>query len=171
MTELHANSLPRIRDGLLSHHLEDQVLVYDATSDRVHLLDRTTGLVYQLLEESQRNEHGITAELARLSGCESSAELFELSVDELRRAGLLDDNETPNRPLTDVTRREMLRRLGIAGVAAMLIPAIATLTADKAYGQASCLPQCAPCTSDAQCCTHCDANIHTRCGLAKDICP
>jgi PqqD family protein of HPr-rel-A system len=165
------NSIPRIRAGLLHERLDNEVLVYDASSDRVHLLDPTTGFLYELLDQGQRNEQGITTELARLTGAASSEELFALSVDELRKAGLLEATEEPTRALEEITRRGMLQKLAIAGVAAVLIPAIATLTAGTVYGQGSCRPQCAPCTADAQCCTHCDASGGTQCGLVRDICP
>jgi PqqD family protein of HPr-rel-A system len=151
--------------------LDNEVLVYDAASDRVHLLDPTTGFLYELLEQGQRTEQGITTELARLSGTASSEELFALSVDELGKAGLLEETEEPTRALEEIRRRGMIQKLAMAGVAAVLIPTIATLTAGTAYGQGSCLPQCAPCTRDAQCCLHCDALRGTRCGLVNDVCP
>jgi hypothetical protein len=54
------NSVPRIRAGLLHERLDNEVLVYDAASDSVHLLDPTTGFLYELLEQGQRTEQGIT---------------------------------------------------------------------------------------------------------------
>jgi hypothetical protein len=131
------NSLPRVRPGLLRHELDGQVLIYDAREDRVHLLDTTTGHVFELLEQGERSREGIVSELATRMNSLESESLLQLSLDELRKADLLDDGaEMP--PLSDISRRELLRKVGLAG-AALLIPAIATLTATTAYAQASCL--------------------------------
>ncbi|HYN80872.1 MAG TPA: twin-arginine translocation signal domain-containing protein [Gemmatimonadaceae bacterium] len=134
------NSLPRVRPGLLRHQLDRQVLIYDARDDRVHLLDTTTGHVFELLEEGGRGREGIVAELATRMNAGESDSLLQLSLDELRKADLLDDVSAPVAPLTEINRRDLLRKVGMAGAAALLIPAIATLTATSAYAQASCLP-------------------------------
>jgi len=141
------NSLPRVRPGLLRHELDGQVLIYDAREDRVHLLDTTTGHVFALLEEGGRTREGIVAELAARMDALDSDGLLQLSVDELRKADLLDDGAAPVPPLSEINRRDLLRKVGMAGAAALLIPAIATLTSTPAYAQASCVNAgqlCAP---------------------------
>ena len=57
-----------IRPGLLRHRLDDQVLVYDARENRVHLLDLTTGWVLELLEEGRNTEEEIIAGIAKPLG-------------------------------------------------------------------------------------------------------
>ncbi|MEO7685261.1 MAG: hypothetical protein ABIU86_15130 [Gemmatimonadaceae bacterium] len=136
---MHMNLLPRIRAGLLRHQLDGQVLVYDAREDRVHLLDTTTGHVFELLEQGDRSREGIVSELAARMNSAESDSLLQLSLDELRKADLLVDGPTPVEPLSDISRRDLLRKVGFAGAAALLIPAITTLTAKRAYAQASCL--------------------------------
>src|SRR6266540_1606510 len=138
------NSLPRVRPGLLRHELDGQVLIYDAREDRVHLLDTTTGHVFELLEHGDRSAEGIVSELATRMNTVESESLLQLSLDELRKADLLED--APAVPaLSDISRRDLLRKVGLAGAAALLVPAIATLTATPAYAQASCLPAGATC--------------------------
>src|SRR5687768_9681297 len=134
------NLLPRVRAGLLRHQLDGQVLIYDARDDRVHLLDTTTGHVFELLEEGGRGREGIVAELATRMNAVESDSLLQLSLEELRKADLLDDVSGPVAPLSEINRRDLLRKVGMAGAAALLIPAIATLTATSAYAQASCAP-------------------------------
>jgi hypothetical protein len=134
------NPLPRVRAGLLRHQLDGQVLVYDAREDRVHLLDTTTGHVFELLEQGDRSREGIVSELARRMDSPETESLLQLSLDELRKADLLDDAAVSMAALSDITRRDLLRKVGLAGAAAVLIPAIATLTATSAYAQGSCLP-------------------------------
>ena len=92
-----------------------------------------------------------------------------LALEELRKADLLDD-ETPVREISDVTRRAMLVRLG--GVAAALIPAIATLVPASVSAQTSCFRDCVPCTRDEQCCSgKCKNNGNTLCGDIQGGCP
>ena len=146
------NTLPRVRPGLLRHRLDDQVLVYDPGDDKVHLLDPTTACVLDLLEEGKWSADRIMEEVARRVNVTPSEALLSLSLDELRKADLLDGRTAPLAPVTDVRRREMLRKLGLAGAAALLIPAITTITATPAYA-VSCLLFGATCTLSGQCCS------------------
>ena len=160
------NSLPRVRPGLLRHELDGQMLIYDAVQDRVHLLDSTTGQVYELLEEGGRTREGIVSELAARMSALDSDSLLQLSLEELRKADLLDDRAVPVAPLSEMNRRALLRKVGLAGAAALLIPAIATLTPGRAYAQGTCLPEGAPCSSlgGNPCC-------HDACPGPSDVCP
>jgi len=149
------NTLPRVRPGLLRHHLDEQVLVYDARDDKVHLLDPTTACVLELLEEGKWSADRIIDEVARRVNVAPSDALLALSLDELRKADLLDSSTATLPPVTDLRRREMLRKVGLAGAAALLIPAITTLTATPAYA-ASCILAgngCFPAGPNPACCS------------------
>jgi PqqD family protein of HPr-rel-A system len=145
------NTLPRVRLGLLRHRLDEQVLVYDPGDDKVHLLDPTTACVLDLLEEGKWSAERIMEEVARRVNVAPSEALLTLSLDELRKADLLDRSTAPLPPVTDVRRREMLRKVGLAGAAALLIPAITTITATPAYAL-TCAPEFAACHDTAGCC-------------------
>lgn len=148
------SSLPRVRPGLLRQRLDEQILVYDPREDKVHLLDPTSACVLDLLEEGGWARERISGEIARRMNVEASEELVSLSLDELRKADLLDTSSAPVAPVTDLRRREMLRKLGLAGAAALLIPAITTLTASPAYAIGTgCVLSPGACTSNAQCCS------------------
>lgn len=144
------NTLPRVRHGLLRHRLDDQVLVYEPGSDKVHLLDPTTACVLDLLEEGKWSASRIMDEVARRVNVAPSEALLSLSLDELRKANLLDTSAAPLAPVTDVRRREMLKKVGLVGAAALLIPAITTITANPAYA-VSLLGTGACCTVGGQC--------------------
>jgi hypothetical protein len=130
------NRLPTVRSGLLSHALDGQVLVYDTTGDRVHLLDPTTATVLELLQTGEWNYSALSAEIARRLGTPSGEQILELSINELHEAGLLDETIDKVAALPDVNRRELIRTLAAAGVAAVAIPTIASLTATIASAQA-----------------------------------
>jgi hypothetical protein len=130
------NRLPTIRTGLLSHALDGQVLVYDTTGDRVHLLDPTTAMVLELLRSGEWNRSTLCEELARRVGGQSGEAILELSIGELHEAGLLDESVEKVSGLPEVNRRELIRKLAAAGIAAVAIPTIASLTATIASAQA-----------------------------------
>ena len=146
--------LPRVRSGLLRHPLDEQVLVYDASSEKVHLLDPTTGCVLELLEEGGWTSEGITIEIAERLGTTPDEGFLSLAIDELRRAGMLETlSAVP--PLADVTRRDALRKLALTGASAMMIPAVATLMASSVNAQspggASVCEACSPAGSAGGC--------------------
>jgi hypothetical protein len=130
--------LPSIRPGLLRHRLDNQLLAYDPHEDRVHLLDPTTGCVLELLEEGGWTPETLLAELSARTGVSADADLLALSLEELRKADLLNETPAIPAPMTEVSRRQALRRVGAAGIAALLIPAIVTLTPTPAYAVTAC---------------------------------
>jgi hypothetical protein len=140
--------LPSLREGLLRHPLGDQVLVYDRTRDRIHLLDRVTASVVDSLERGD-TAAGIATQLEQRMNSNGGEDLLALALDELEKAELTENNvPTPVR-IADVTRREILRRFAMVG-AAVLVPTIITLTPNTASGQAS-VGCGSACTSTASC--------------------
>lgn len=141
--------LPRIRAGLRQHRIGDQVLIYDTANERVHLLDPTTAFVITLLQAGGWTWEGVRDELGSHLKVVPSDGFLTLALEELRRCELLEPSDA-HEPLGDVTRRDMLKRVAIGGAAALLIPTIATLTANTAYA-VTLLADCAVCTADNQC--------------------
>jgi hypothetical protein len=150
--EIRMSTLPRVRPGLLRHRLDEQILVYDPRDDKVHLLDPTSACVLDLLEEGGWSSERMIGEVARRLNVAANEDLVALSLDELRKADLLDSGATPVAPMTDLRRRDMLRKVGLAGAAALLIPAITTITAAPAYAQ-SCRLTPSACSLGIQCCS------------------
>jgi len=147
--------LPKVKAGLLTHHLDNQVVAYDTTDDRVHLLDSTTGTVLNLLSEKEWSADSIAAELKARTGVEATDDLVVLSVDELRKAELLETDAVAVPPLSDISRREAARRLAVAGIAAVLVPAVMSFSPSAASAQSACtgpsLPSGCPCSGNGNC--------------------
>ena len=135
--------LPYLREGLLQHPLDDQVLVYDSESGRVHLLDATTASVLKSLQLADSAET-IVAKLERDTGSDRGEELLQLALDELATAGLTKSAK----PMGEPTRREIVRRFAALGVAAA-VPVIISLTPNVASGAS--LSCGAACAATAQC--------------------
>ncbi len=144
--------IPRLKSGLVRHPLDEQVLVYDPQTEAVHLLDQTTGCVFELLQEGGWTAAGIEAELKLRLGVEQTDGLLALALAELRGSGMLVVDPAESLVPT-VDRRELLKKVASIGIAAFLIPAIATVTANPAYAGsgAGALGECAACTSSADC--------------------
>ncbi|WHZ25522.1 MAG: hypothetical protein OJF51_000317 [Nitrospira sp.] len=121
--------LPQAREEhLLVENLGDEVLVYDEDRNSAHRLNRTAALVWRQCD----GQHTIT-ELAALLHAELSIpadeELVLLTLDRLEKAHLL--RQPFQRPATvpNVSRREVIRRLGLSGALILLLPIIDTITA------------------------------------------
>jgi len=144
------NPLPRARSGLLRHPLDDQVLVYDSSGDRVHVLDQTSATVLELLQEGGWTREGIAHELAERLDAQSSADLVEVALDQLWNAGLLEETVLSNPAKPSLSRRQLIEKLTVAGASALLVPAIASLSATNAYAQTASGVG-TPCTAASQC--------------------
>ena len=166
-------TLSKVRTDVLSHHLDDQVVVYDPRSDAVHLLDRTTGCVMELLKEGGRSVDELTAELARRIGYAPSPGLLWLAIEELRRSGLLAECDAPRRLNggASMFRRSMLKKVAAAGATALIVPLVVSITPGDAYAQAStCLAHNACCVPGDTCCDAkdtCKADAPCKTGKCK----
>jgi hypothetical protein len=142
-------SLPRLRKGILRHPFVDQVLVYDTTQDRIHLLDGTTAAVVDSLEKGEAADT-IAAKLEHMQGTAGGLELLALALDELAKAELTERSTGDAAPMPEITRRKMIGKFAGLG-AAILIPAIVSLTPNSASAQASVFGCGSACTQTAQC--------------------
>jgi hypothetical protein len=145
--------------------MDEQSLVYDPRDDKVHLVDATTACVLDLLEEGGWGRDRMKTEVARRLNIDANDDLVSLSLDELRKADLLDTTDAEIPAVSDMARREMLRKIGIVGIGALLVPVITTLTATPAYAACTNLFAIgAACTRSAQCCSGlCDIGGTNRC--------
>jgi len=144
------SSLPRAKSGLVTHPIDNQVLVYSASEQAVHLLDPTTAAVLDLVQQGGWTREGAAAELRERLGVERSEDLVTLALSELKNVGLLMPAEQS--PEIVVDRREMLRKVAGLGIAAFLIPTIATVTANPAFATSGGTGiACSACGSSTSC--------------------
>jgi hypothetical protein len=125
------------------------VLVYDAAHDQIHLLDETTAVVAEALEQGASAEM-IAARLDTHGKIAAGEDLLALALDELEQANLTERESGAREALPELTRREMLGRFAAIG-AAVLVPAIVSLTPGTASAQATTLACGAPCVATTQC--------------------
>jgi hypothetical protein len=136
--------LPAARKSrLLVRELAEEVLVYDEEGHRAHCLNRTAALVWKSCDGKTP-----VARIAERVGGQLSTrvpeELVWLALEQLAEFDLLAGGARPPESPGLISRRGMLRRLGIA--AAVSLPLITSVVSPNAADAASpcdetnCLP-------------------------------
>ncbi len=144
--------LPSLRTGLRRHQLDGQLLVFDAQADQVHLLDGTTAAVVEMLDQGVSSD-AIAERLGAEEGTAAGATLLALALDQLAEARLVAASASAVAPIMETTRRQMIQRVAGLG-AALMVPAIVTLTPRRAYagtGQTNGTT----CSASTQCASRC----------------
>ena len=136
---------PRARRAkLVVRELADETLVYDVEGHRAHCLNRTAALVWELCD----GEHTVSLMAERMGerlSAQVPEELVRLALGQLADRGLLapvDFGPEPGPAL--VSRRAMVRRLGLAAAVALpLVTSIISPTpvmAQSPCNETSCPP-------------------------------
>ena len=135
-----AAKLPARRADLVLQAVGGELLVYDAGNHHAHALNRPAAFVLRHLDgraTAADLAQGLTRELGQPAG----EQAVLAAVQELAAAGLL---AAP----VDASRRRVVR-----GLAAALVPAVASVLVPRPAAAASCLPLGSTCTTTSQCCT------------------
>lgn len=152
----HVEPHPKARaSGLLVQDVAGETVVYDLDSQKAHCLNAATAAVWRACDGSRS-----VADLAALiPGADDRlpGDVVWAALLQLRSAGLLDAVPAPPPEIAGLSRRALLRRIGITGAAAAVAyPLITTITAPPAAAvgsPASCLNKNDPCIiANDQCC-------------------
>ena len=120
-------------DGLVVNELPEEIVVYDRESHKAHCLNRTAALVWKRCDGRTT-----PARIARLVsqdlGTPVGEDLVWYALEQLAKDLLLVEKVVPARetasaawPAARMSRRELVRRLGLAAVVAL--PLITTIVA------------------------------------------
>ena len=138
------NKIPQARtSGVVVEHLADEVLVYDLERDRAHCLNLAAARVWERCD----GKHSVT-EIATEVGNE---EAVWMAVEQLSRAGLLEEKIKRPAAANGVSRREVMKKIAVA--AAIGVPVVTSIVAPKASHAANCRPSGQSCNAAAQCCS------------------
>ncbi len=128
--------LPRARkDKLVTTELGGEKLIYDERRDKAHCLNRTAAIVWEHCD-GRTTVAEMARALERETGAAASSEMVWLALRQLERSHLLEEPVASPAQIAGMSRREMVRRLGIA--AAVTIPLVTTIVAPTAAEAASC---------------------------------
>ena len=125
--------LPRRREkDLLVRPLSDETLVYDLTRDKAHCLNPTAAAVWQHCD-GRTSVPELAAMLRRECHIAADDDVVWLALRQLQKARLLQERLQPPSELQRTSRRELIRRLGVAAA----VPIVMTILAPTARAQAS----------------------------------
>lgn len=137
------------KDGLVIQETSDEVLVYDLTSNKAHCLNQTAAFIWK----SCNGNNSIPDIIKRFeieTGVGVHEDLVWLAIDQLNDKNLLEKEITAK--FAGKSRREVIKKLGLATVVAL--PIVASLTAPTSVMAST---SCA-CTGPGDC-------------LAQTMCP
>lgn len=115
----------RKMEGLVTERVGGELLVYDGTRSEAHALNDAAALVFELCDGAT-SRATMAAEVARRSALPADEEIVEYALAELADAGLVVVDEPP---APGLTRRALMRRLGLTVVTAAALPVVESIVA------------------------------------------
>ena len=141
MTEQYMPSARRSK--LLVRELAEEVLVYDEETHRAHCLNRTAALVWKHCD-GKTTVSDIAERVGEQLSSRVSSDLVWLALDRLAEFDLLASGAARPAPSNLISRRKMIRRLGLAAAISLpLITSIVSPTAAQAQSpcnESNCPP-------------------------------
>ena len=142
------NRVPRARqEQLIVKELPDELLIYDLQSDKAHCLNETAALVWKNCD-GHKTVDQLRELMEENAGSPVSEEMVWLALDQLETFRLLDETALKPVQFAGMSRRDMVRRVGIAAIA---LPVILSIVSPTAQAQASGRPPGACCIAHGQC--------------------
>ncbi|HVK02662.1 MAG TPA: PqqD family protein, partial [Armatimonadaceae bacterium] len=116
------------QDQLLVQQVGDELVIYDQERHRAHRLNRTAALVWRYCD-GQTTVEDMTRQLEREGEGDLPAdpEVVWLALEGLSRARLLRERATRPAEVARVPRRDVIRRLGLAGALALALPIVTSI--------------------------------------------
>lgn len=142
--------LPKMREQrLVIDELPDEVLVYDLDRHKAHCLNKTAALVWQACD-GKTSAAMISRRLTRELQTPFNEELVWLALRQLEKLDLLEKRITLPPKLTGMSRRQMVRALGVGAIVA--IPLVTSILAPTALAASTCISAGSPCHTGIHCC-------------------
>ena len=155
-------TLPQSRtDQLVIQQAADETLVYDLDSHKAHCLNRAASAVWSRCDGTTTVSE-MAEILERDLGIPADDDVVRLALSQLQKAKLLDGPFQMPFVGAAPARRVVIKRMGLLGAAALLLPVITSIVAPTAVSAATCIPNGQPCTapSGVECCSgNCPAGI------------
>ena len=108
------------KEGLIVQELPEEVLVYDSENDKAHCLNQTAALVWKYCDGTTQ-----VGDIARIIEKELGAPIKEefvwLALDQLEKESLLEKEAEFSLKNLGISRREVIKRIGLASMVALPI--------------------------------------------------
>jgi hypothetical protein len=142
MKKRTGRSLPKARkEGLVIHELPDEVLVMDTGENKAHCLNDFASRVWKRCD-GRTTVKEMTLLLGKDSQKELSEEAVWLALDRLAKGGLLMKPLPLPGELNQLSRREAVRKFGLAAGVAMITSIVVPTEAMAASCVVSCMHVC-----------------------------
>ena len=112
------NAPPRAREeGLIIKYLPEEVLVYDLVREKAHCLNPTAALVWKYCD-GDKTARQIKDAMEQETQTRIDERLVWLALEQLEAFDLIVGEIQRPATLKDMSRRELIRRVGVTAVAA-----------------------------------------------------
>ena len=115
--------------GLITQHIGPETLLYSETTHQAFCLNPMAAQVWRELD-GVRTPREIAAAATNSTSMPISEDLVLFTIGELRRDGLLEEEQSPASVLVTPSRRDLMRQLGASAM--IMLPVVAAVTAPKA---------------------------------------
>lgn len=129
---------PTVRlEDIVIQELANEILIYDAKSNRAFCLNETLVEVWKLADGA-RNIRQISQTLSEKFSSKVDDSFVLFALEELNREKLLAEGNSVNKTESALSRREVIRRVGLSSMIAL--PVISTILTPQAVHAASACP-------------------------------
>ena len=154
-------------EDIVVQELNGEVLIYDLRENRAFCLNETAGLVWQKCN-GQNTVSEITGLLSKQLDSLATHDLVWLALDQLKKENLIENNDEIVGDFNGMSRREVVRKLGLGSMIALPIVASLVLPS-SAMAQASVCGRA--CSNNGQCASPCpNCNQNPNPAVAGKIC-
>ena len=133
--------------NVIAQNVFGELLIYDLEKNIVRRLNQVAAAIWKECD-GQKNVAEIARHAAREMERQVDEQLVLFALDRFRRAHLLAEPVTNLPRATKVSRRESIKRIGMAA-----LPLVTSMAVPTAAQAASCFPALHSCTSNSQCCS------------------
>jgi len=123
-------------DKLIVEELPDELMVYDPDRDKAFCLNQTAAFVWSHCDGT-RTIAEITTSMGQHTGKPANEQLVRFALNVLAKDGLLAPSSVQRQLASEVTRRALLKQLGVG---AAVVPLVTVLLVSPAKAHASGLP-------------------------------
>jgi hypothetical protein len=128
------------RKGIIRKEVDGELLIYDLERYKAHCLNPTAAHVWKLCD-GRTDIPELARALGKTLGTQVDETVIQLALKQLSADHLLVERYEVSPVVADLSRRAVVRRLGLA---AALLPLITTISAPTAYAAGSCTGTCVP---------------------------
>jgi len=149
-------NLPAARqDRLVVQELPDETLIYDLDRDKAHCLNQTAAFVWKQCD-GRTSPAKLAKAFEKEFGAVADEAMIWLALDQLEKFHLLEGRLERPAVMNRLSRRSLMRSMGLAAVIA--VPLVTSMTIPTVLAFSSCAQNGDPCFGNGNCCSNnCEA--------------